>query len=208
MEEVRDFLSMPVRDFIASVAAKTPAPGGGSVAGVVGAMGTALGQMALNFTQGKQKFAHYDSIYSHVRRRLIRARDMFLQLVADDVSAYSLYRQAAALADGDEKDQALQLALAAATNVPREMTKLTLAMMEDLLELADKCNPYLLSDLLAGAVLGVATVQLCHYNVRVNAPQLKDSAAAADIWSASLADLQKAQALQAAIQQSAGNQPL
>ena len=202
MEETKDFLSMSVRDFISAVAARTPTPGGGSVAGVAGAMATALGEMALNFTQGKQKFARHDAVYTHVSRRLVRARDMFLQLVADDVSAYNLYRQAAAMPDGDEKDQALQLALAAATNVPREMTKLTLAMMEDLLELADKCNPYLLSDLLAGAALAAATVQLCHYNVRVNVPQLKDSAAAADIQSASLADLQKAQTLQASIQQS------
>jgi formiminotetrahydrofolate cyclodeaminase len=208
MDETKDFLSMSVRDFVSAVAAKTPTPGGGSVAGVVGALATALGEMALNFTQGKQKFAQYDSIYAGAGRRLIRARGMFLQLLADDVAAYSLYRQASDMAGGSEKDQALELALAAAINVPREMTKLTLAMMEDLRELADKCNPYLLSDLLAGAVLAVAAIQLCHYNVRINAPQLKDSAAAADIWSASQADLQKAHALQTAIEQIASSLPM
>lgn len=201
VEEKKDFLSMSVRDFVAAVAAKTPTPGGGSVAGVVGALGTALGEMSLNFTQGKKKFAQFESIYSHLGPRLLRARHMFMQLVADDMSAYSLYREATALGEGPDKDQALQLALSAAINVPREMTKLALALLEDLKSLADKCNSYLLSDLTAAAALAAATVQLCHYNVRVNVPQLTDSEAANDLLAGSLADLQNAQALQVAIEQ-------
>ena len=60
MSESINFMDLPVKDFIAATAAKTPTPGGGSVAGAVGAMGVALGQMSLVFTQVKKKFAEHE----------------------------------------------------------------------------------------------------------------------------------------------------
>ena len=206
MEAQKDILSMPVRDFVAAVAAKTPTPGGGSVAGVVGALATALGEMTLNFTRGKKKFAQYEAQHAHLAARLERSRRMFESLVSDDVSAYTLYRDASAMPEGREKDQAMQLALSAAINVPREMAKLTLAMMEDLQALGPSCNPYLISDLVAGAALGAAAVRLCDYNVRINAPQLADRVAAEDVRAASAEDVKKAQAVMQSIEQAAADQ--
>ncbi|MFB3891437.1 MAG: cyclodeaminase/cyclohydrolase family protein [Phycisphaerae bacterium] len=203
MEDKKDLLALDVRGFAAAVAAKTPTPGGGSVAGVVAALGTALGEMALNFTRGKKKFAAFEADYARIGHRLELARRMSQDLVADDVSAYRLYRDAAAMTDGPDKDQAMQLALAAAIAVPREMTKVILAMMEDLAALSDKCNPYIISDLVAGAALGAAAVKLCDFNVRINCPQVKDAAAAADLRAASALDVRKAQAILAAVEQAA-----
>ncbi len=203
VEQKQDMLSMTVREFIAAVAAKSPTPGGGSVAGVVGALGVALGEMALNFTRGKKKFAQHEEYHAHLSSRLEHARAMAIDLVSDDVAAYSLYRDAAAMADGADKDQAMQLALSAAINVPREMAKLCLAVMQDLSELLPKCNPYLVSDLTAAAALATATVTLCDYNVRINIPQFKDRAASGEIAAQSAADLEKAKSLQASIEQQA-----
>ncbi|MBI5722932.1 MAG: cyclodeaminase/cyclohydrolase family protein [Planctomycetes bacterium] len=192
MDDKNDLLNLSVRDFAAAVAAKTPTPGGGSVAGVVGALGVALGEMALNFTIGKKAFAQHAEFHSHAAERLKRARTMFEQLVADDVAAYGLYAETSKRPDGAEKDQAMQLALAAAVNVPRQAAKLAVAVMEDLLGLADKCNKYLLSDLKAGAVLAMAAIMLSDYNVRINVPQLADAQAAADVSQASTADIKRA----------------
>ena len=61
-DETIDLLSMTVRDFAAATAARQPTPGGGSVAGVVGALGAALGGMALAFTRGKKKFAEHEAL--------------------------------------------------------------------------------------------------------------------------------------------------
>lgn len=201
MEQPNDLLSLNVRDFAAAVAAKTPTPGGGSVAGVVATLATALGEMALNFTRGKKKFAQHEEYYAHLSHRLERTRAMFQDLVADDVSAYSLYRDAAAMEDGPNKAEAMQLALAAAINVPRVMTKLALGLMEDFQGLVDKCNPYLISDLVAGAALAVATLRLCDYNVKINVPQLADRQAAAEIREASAQDVKKSEAILAALEQ-------
>lgn len=195
MSETKDFTAMPVSEFVACTAAKTATPGGGSIAGVAGALGTALGEMALNFTRGKKKFADHEAFHTHLGERLERARGMFQDLIADDVQAYQLYQQATRQDDGPEKDEAVQLATAAAISVPRETAKLALAIMDDMKALADKCNPYLITDLLAAGALLAATVRLSDYNVRVNVPNLTDKAAAADIKQGSADDLTRAIAL-------------
>ncbi len=200
MSETEDMLSMSVRDFAAQTAAKTPTPGGGSVAGVVGAVAVGLGEMALNFTRGKKKFAAHKDLHSSVAKRLARARGMFEDLVCDDMAAYKYYQETTRMDDGPEKDEAVQLAVAEAINIPREMTKLALAVLGDLDELSDKCNPYLVSDLVASAALSVAVVRLSDYNVRINAPNLTDANEADEIRAASTGDLKKAAKLRDAIE--------
>lgn len=195
MSNNEDILNNSVRDFAAATAAKTPTPGGGSVAGVVGALGVALGEMTLNFTKGKKKFAEHEEYYAHLSERLEKARSMFMDLVADDMAAYKLYQQTMKADDGPEKDEAMQVAIAAAIAVPREMMKLGLALMADLKELSDKCNTWLISDLVAGAVLATATIRLSNYNVRINVPSVTDKQAGEDMRQASADDLKKAQAL-------------
>jgi formiminotetrahydrofolate cyclodeaminase len=201
-ETPQDYLALSVREFLAATVAKTPTPGGGSVAGVVGAAGAALAHMALNFTRGKKKFAAYEAYHAHLAGRLEKAREMFEMLVADDVAAYRLYQDSTHLADGPEKEQAVQLALAAAVNVPRETAKTAVALLEDLREFAGKCSAMLITDLLAGAALAVATTRMSDYNVRVNVPNLADKQAAEDLRAASAADLAKAAALLAEIEAS------
>jgi formiminotetrahydrofolate cyclodeaminase len=198
-----DVLDLSVKKFIQAVAAKTPTPGGGSVAGVVGALAVALGEMSLVFTSGKKKFAAHQAFYDHLAPRLAKARAMFLDLVGDDMAAYSLYQDAGRRDEGPERDEAVQLALAAAIDVPRQGAKLALAVLEDFAALADKCSPYLISDLVAGAALAVAMARLCDYNVRINVPNVTDKAAAQDVRRSSAADVAHAEELFRRIDQAA-----
>ena len=46
----KDYFCLPLRDFLADIAARTPTPGGGSVAAAVGAFAAALARMALAYT--------------------------------------------------------------------------------------------------------------------------------------------------------------
>ena len=195
-----DFLALSVRDFAAATADKTPTPGGGSVAGAVGMLGVALGEMSLNFTRGKKKFAEHEEFYAHLAARLAKARAMFADLVADDVAAYSYYQETSKLPDGPDKQQAQQTATAAAIAVPREATTLALAVLEDLAALSDKCNPYLITDLVAAAVLAAAVTQLSDLNVRVNVPFLSDKQAADEFRKASRDDLRRARELLAVVE--------
>ena len=199
-----DILSLSVRDFIARTAARSPTPGGGSIAGVAGAMATALGEMALNFTRGKKKYAAWADYHDHLFTRMERMRGMFTELVHDDIAAYGMYAETARMADGPEKKERMDLALAAAVDVPLEVTKLSLALLDDLLQLSDKCNPYLLSDLVAAAHLAHATVILCDLNVRINAAQL-DPEQAAELRESSSTDRNRAAVLAEKIESAAGD---
>lgn len=194
MTDTRDVLGLTVRDFIAATADKQPTPGGGSVAGVAGALAVALAEMSLNYTRGKKKFAQHEAFHEHLAGRLARAREMFQQFMVEDIQAYELYQQAVKTSPDSHGDD-VQLALSAAINIPREMTKLALALMEDALSLADKCNPWLVSDLVASAALAQATIRMSDYNVRINSPQLNDHQAALDIRIASRTDVARARDL-------------
>lgn len=186
--------SLPVTEFLARTAAKESTPGGGSVAAVVGALAAALGEMAVGFTRGKKQFAAHESDLAAIAARLAKARELFVVLVADDAGAYSLYQQASA-ATGPDKDAQVQLALAAAIDVPREMTALALAVLADLASLVGRCSRWLVSDLAAGAALAEATVRLSDYNVRINAGSYADAAAADGIRQASARDCGRARRL-------------
>ena len=104
----QNILNTSVHDFISATASKQPTPGGGSVAGVVGALGTALGEMALNFTIGKKKFAEHEAFYAVLSGRLEKSRKMFASLVADDMAAFGMYCDANAMPEGPAKELALE----------------------------------------------------------------------------------------------------
>jgi len=201
MTETPDILQNSVADFVAATSSKTPTPGGGSVAGVVGALGVALGQMTLNFSKGKKTLAEHEPYYAGLTHRLETACGTMLQLVSDDIAAYQAYQQANRLPDGDDKQAAVARATARAIEVPRKTTQTALDLLGDMNELAGKCNKWLITDLLAAGALAVATVTLSDYNVRINLPYLPDQAAADEIRKASRADLEKAKSIQAQTEQ-------
>ncbi len=188
-----------MKEFLSATAAKLPIPGGGSVAGVVGGLSTALGEMVLAFTIGKKKYADCAPEHEKLAGKLAMARGMFADLTSDDATAYSLY-QAATKAEGDEKDAKMATATAAAINVPRDMTALALSVLVDLVAVGQNCNPYLLTDLSAAAVLAEAVVRLSDYNVRVNAAGMEDQATADELRAASARDVKRAEELRVEVE--------
>ncbi|MFW6061427.1 MAG: cyclodeaminase/cyclohydrolase family protein [Planctomycetota bacterium] len=203
-ETQNKLLERSVHEFAEAVAAKKPTPGGGSVAGAVGMLAVALGEMSLNFTRGKKKYAAHKPMHEHLASRFQRARTMYEQLTYDDIEAYGLYSAARKVEDADEKAQAMSTALAAAIDVPREVAKLSLAVLEDLRRLADACNRFLLSDLMAAAALASTVVRLADYNVQVNAQQVGDPAQADELLASSGADVRRAELMLATIEDKCG----
>ncbi len=193
-----ELMLMPVKDFAAATAAKTPVPGGGSVAGVVGTLSAALGEMVLAFTRGKKKFAHLEAEHAALAERLARARGMFSDLTNDDAAAYMLYQEATK-ADEASKPALMQAATAAAINVPREMTALAINVLETLTEAGRECNTHLLTDLGAAAILAEAVVRLSDYNVRVNAAGMGQTQEATELKQASARDCHRAAELRQAV---------
>ncbi len=197
--DMEDYLGFSVRDFAAAVAEKRPTPGGGTVAGVVGALATALGEMALSFTRGKEAFAEFADAHDALAVRLARARGMFADLTADDAAAYTLYTEANKCKDRT-KEAKMATALAAAIDVPRQMTALAISVLESLVALGEHCNKYLLTDLSAAAILAEAVVRLSDYNVRVNAANLPDKSVGDELRQASARDCKRAEKLRKTVE--------
>ena len=188
-------LEFSVRHFVEKTASKSSTPGGGSVAGVVAALAAALGEMSLNFTIGKKKFAEFAELHQQIADELHAIRTRFLELIEEDIVAYRTYCETAKLEDSPEKTQKLYDSLIESIEVPRTLAKTNIQLLNQLDKLKDNCNSWLISDLVAGARLAVAVSALCDLNVRINARTLEDNQLAASYREQSTADRKKAQEL-------------
>lgn len=162
MTQAGNLLDLSVREFLDRAADRTPTPGGGSVAALVGALGTTMAQMTARYTIGNSKYAAAEPVVREWLGELERARAAFCELLAEDVAAYERYSSAGK--DVTEKARAL----ATATAVPLEIVAVAAAVIDRMDGMKDKCNRNLLSDLVVGAVLCDAAAAAAGANVRVN----------------------------------------
>jgi methenyltetrahydrofolate cyclohydrolase len=175
-----DILSLPIRDFLAATAAKTPTPGGGSVAALCGALAAALGAMAMQYTAGRKAFAAHDAEIREALGQFQTASTMFQELVAEDVAAYENLSVLLKLPAEQRQNHPDYLpAVVAAIRTPQAIAGFALNVLERCTTLLDKTHRFLLSDLGAAAVYAHATVHAAELNVRVNAPLLPNSDEAA-----------------------------
>jgi formiminotetrahydrofolate cyclodeaminase len=170
--------------YLNEVAAGTPAPGGGSVTAVIGALAAALGEMVANLTLGREKFAAAEASLRPARDRLTALRSSLLDAAAADEAAYQSYRDAASLprSSDDEKTartDAMQRALIAATEVPRAAARSAHEVAEILQSVAREGNPHVRSDAALGALLAETALRGALLNVRGNAALLMDRELAA-----------------------------
>ena len=165
--------------YLDEVAAGMPAPGGGSVTAVVGALAAALGEMVANLTLGREKYADAEVSLRPARDRLTTLRSSLLDAAGADEAAYQSYRDAASLprtSDGEKtaRTDAMQWALIAATDVPLAAARAAYEVAEILQSVARDGNPHVRSDAALGALLAEAALRGALLNVRGNAAMLGD----------------------------------
>jgi formiminotetrahydrofolate cyclodeaminase len=165
--------------YIAAVAARTPTPGGGSVAAVAGALAAALGEMVANFTIRPDEPADTDTALSAPRDRLTALRGVFLEAAAADEQAYAAYRAAVAMPRGSETEKAARAtarerALIAATEIPLSVARAAAEVARIMEQVASAGNRHLLSDAALAALLAEVALRGALLNVRGNAPMLQD----------------------------------
>jgi len=170
-----------MNDFVDTVAAPEPAPGGGSIAALSGALAAALGEMVSGLTEGKKKFEAVDERVRELHRKLREARGALHGLVEEDAAAFQSVMQAIRLPKGADEEQAarrqaLEQATRLATEVPTRTARAAAEVLELLDELAAIGNPSARSDAATGAQLAFAALKGAQYNVLINIPGLKDAA--------------------------------
>ncbi len=172
-------VSETVQDYCKRLASNEPTPGGGSGAAVAGVLAAASAAMAANFTVGKKKFADVQADIERILEVLNTQQQKLLELADADAEAYSKVGAAYGMprdtdAEKEARQQAIQEALMAAAEVPMGVTQACAAVIAVLPELADKCNPNLISDVGVGAELGLAALRAAQLNVEVNLALIKD----------------------------------
>jgi glutamate formiminotransferase/formiminotetrahydrofolate cyclodeaminase len=168
-----------VGSFTAAVASATPAPGGGSVAAHVGALGAALAQMVAGLTAGRKKYAAVDAEMRAIGLRAATLVNELQSLVQRDADAYGEVTVAYKLPkDTDDqvtvRTKAIDDALVHAAQVPLETARACAAVADIAATVAHKGNTNAASDAGVAALLAEAACRGAVYNVRINVSSMTD----------------------------------
>ncbi len=165
--------------FVASVAAPTPAPGGGTVAALAGALGAALSQMVAGLTIGKKKYAAVEAEMKEIALQASGLVNELTSLMKRDADAYTAVMAAYKLPDEPEtaataKKNAIATALVGAAEVPLETARACVRVLELAAAVAARGNTNAVSDAGVAALLSEAACKGAIYNVRINVSSLED----------------------------------
>jgi glutamate formiminotransferase/formiminotetrahydrofolate cyclodeaminase len=185
-EKMKKLIDMTCRDFADETASESPAPGGGSVAAYLGALGAALGTMVANLSSHKPGWDDRWQEFSEWAERGQRLKDELLDLVDEDTKAFDEVMRAFGLpkTSDDEKaarSSAIQDATRYAAEVPFRTMERSLEAFEIIQAMAETGNPNSVSDAGVGALCARSAVMGAGLNVRINASSLKDRGFADDI---------------------------
>lgn len=176
-----EFLQGSVRQYLDQLASGESTPGGGSAAGLTGALGAALLCMSARFTVGREKYAAFDANAQQVLDEAETLRDALQILMEEDATAYAGYRAASALpkdtdAQKATRKDALQAATKVSAQVPMNIARHCYRLLELANILAANCNPYLVSDVVVATHNALAAFRSAVINVRMNLATLTDDA--------------------------------
>ncbi|MBC7834985.1 MAG: cyclodeaminase/cyclohydrolase family protein [Phycisphaerales bacterium] len=152
-----------------AIGAKTPAPGGGAVAAIVGALGAALGNMVVSYSIGRKSLAAHQPMLENAAARLGRARDLMIELAEEDAAAFERVGELLKLpADDPRRVSEMQDAVWLAVQPPRAALGAAADLLRLLEELVAISNRNLRSDLAIAALLAEAAARAAWWNVAAN----------------------------------------
>lgn len=171
-------------EFIDALASKAPTPGGGGASAYAGALASALASMVGNLTVGKKKYAEVEERVQSELLELDDTRLHLLELVQADADAFAPLAAAYGMPRGTDEEAAaqkaaLQHALVDACEVPLEIMRQCVQVVESCVFLAKHGSVMAVSDAGAGAVLAKAALLAASLNVRINIGSMDDTARAA-----------------------------
>jgi len=185
-EEGAALVAMTLRGFVDELSTDSPAPGGGSVAALCGALSAALSAMVANLTVGKKEYeaARPEMIATAVRAQELK--DALLGAVDRDTTAFNKVMEAFRLPkttseQAEEKDRAVEEANREATLVPLEVLEKSVEAVALAKVAAAKGNRNSVSDAGVGGLAGQAAGEGAYYNVLINLSGIKDAAFTAQV---------------------------
>lgn len=165
-------------DWLASLAAKQPTPGGGAVAALSAAIAAAQLAMVANYTTG-EKWQDRETHMKALANKLDTLRGRAIALVEADAEAFASVSEVYKLPKETDDEKALrksaiQSALVGAAQPPRQTAELAAQLVVIAEELAEAGNPNVISDVAVGASLAKAALEAAIVNIEINQQQLGD----------------------------------
>ena len=175
----KSLLKMNLREFCNETLSDSPAPGGGSVAALMGALGVSLGGMVANLSAGKRGWDDKIEYFSDWAVKAQQLKDELLALVDEDTAAFNKVMDAFGLPkeSAEEKSArsaAIEQATKYAAEIPLKVMETASRSYELLSQMAEKGNPASISDVGVGALATRACIGGAAMNVRINLVGLKD----------------------------------
>jgi len=173
-------VEMKLTDFVDEVSRETPAPGGGSIAALSGALGAALSSMVANLTANKRgSDPKTDKILNEAADKCQEIKNTLVKAVDDDTNAFNDYMSARRLPNKtpEEKkarEEAMQNGLKQAVRVPLNTAQLSYKAIEISEIVAKHGNPNSITDVGVGAQSAYTGVLGGIYNVLINLKDIKD----------------------------------
>lgn len=175
----KSLVKLSTREFCNETLSDSPAPGGGSVAALMGALGASLGGMVANLSAGKRGWEDKLKFFSDWAVKAQQLKDELLALVDEDTAAFNEVMAAFSLPKGTDdgkkaRSEAIQRANQRAAEVPLRVMEIAGKNYPLLVEMAEKGNPASISDVGVGALAVRACIDGAAMNVRINVAGLKD----------------------------------
>jgi glutamate formiminotransferase/formiminotetrahydrofolate cyclodeaminase len=182
----KKLVSMSVEKFADETSSESPAPGGGSVAALCGAMGASLATMVANLSSHKRGWDDKWEFYSNWAEKGQALKNKLIHLVDEDTAAFNKIMAAFGLPNGNEAEKtarkkAVQDATKYATEIPFLVMQTIFESLELIEAMAKDGMKSSISDIGVGALCAQTGVGGAFLNVKINAAGLEDKAFAGEM---------------------------
>ena len=177
-----DMTTASCRKFVEVLASKEPAPGGGGAAALVGAVGTALGNMVGSLTVGKKKYAEVEAEITALQKKCDALQQELLDKLPADAEGFLPLAKAYSIPKDDPcRDAVLEEATLIACQTPVRIMELCCEALDAIQVFAEKGSRLAVSDAGCGAVIVKSALQAASLNVFINTKSLKNREAAEEL---------------------------
>lgn len=172
-------VDMTLTEFAEETASESPAPGGGSIAAYMGALGAALSTMVANLSAHKPGWDDRWKEFSDYAERGHALMTKLLALVDEDTAAFNKIMAVFSMPKSTPEEkaaraEALETATLYATEVPLRTMEASYDVFDYAEAMAREGNPASVSDAAVGALAARAAVVGALLNVKINAAGLKN----------------------------------
>ena len=113
------FSTSTCTEFVEVLSSKAPVPGGGGASALVGAVGTALGNMVGSLTVGKKKYADVEDEMWELKKKCDQLQKDFLHLIERDAEVFEPLSKAYGMPRETEEEKAEKARVMEASEVRR-----------------------------------------------------------------------------------------